>query len=298
MGVFQDSAYSASAQGQLLFPVCNQNTTAHLSALLTRAHTTWRSYQEDIDLTTVNGKLTNVPLPRDLWTVPLTSFAGFFGNGVNAFNGSTQYNYAAKHNPMVFFTDSNGGNNPTPSNPLSQQYAPLQQLFTDLDRNTVASYNWITPNQYNDRHTTLGAGYKGLTGDPAKILQGDDFLRQVIPVIMASKAYQENGAIVIWWDESEQDGIAGDNPDDLNHTIGEIVISKHAHRNVNGVPYASPVFLTHSSDLRNMQEIFHAGPFLGDAANANDLSDLFQPGAIPHSEGREGNNKSDDNDNE
>jgi len=298
LGVFQDSAYSASAQGQLLFPVCNQNTTAHLSALLTRAHTTWRSYQEDIDLTTVNGKLTNVPLPRDLWTVPLTSFAGFFGNGVNAFNGSTQYNYAAKHNPMVFFTDSNGGNNPTPSNPLSQQYAPLQQLFTDLDRNTVASYNWITPNQYNDRHTTLGAGYKGLTGDPAKILQGDDFLRQVIPVIMASKAYQENGAIVIWWDESEQDGIAGDNPDDLNHTIGEIVISKHAHRNVNGVPYASPVFLTHSSDLRTMQEIFHAGPFLGDAANANDLSDLFQPGAIPHSEGREGNNKSDDNDNE
>jgi hypothetical protein len=31
-----------------------------------------------------------------------------------------------------------------------------------------------------------------------------------------------------------------------------------------------------------MQEIFHVTtPFLGDAANSNDLSDLFQPGAIP-----------------
>jgi phosphatidylinositol-3-phosphatase len=265
------------------YPNNNQNTTAHLSTLLTQAHKTWKSYQEDIDLTSVNGHLTNVPLPQDLWTVPLSSFSSLFTGGVNAFNGSAQYNYAAKHNPMVFFTDTNGGNDNTTSNPLSKQYAPLQQLFKDLADNKVSDYNWITPNQYNDQHTTLSAGYKGLTGDPAKILQGDDFLTQIIPVIMDSKAYKENGAIVIWWDESESDGIAGDNPDDLSHTIGEIVISKHAHGNVDGVPYASPVFYTHSSDLRTMEEIFGVRPFLGDAVNATDLSDLFQPGAIPHS---------------
>jgi phosphatidylinositol-3-phosphatase len=235
-----------------------------------------------IDLTTVDGKLANVPLPQNLWTVPLTSFSGVFGGGVNAFNGSNQYNYAAKHNPMVYFTDTNGGNDSIPSNPLTKQYAPLQQLFSDLADNTVADYNWITPNQHNDQHTNLTAGYKGLTGDPAKIRQGDDFLSQIIPAIMQSRAYKENGAIIIWWDESESDGVSGDNADDLNHTIGEIVISKHAHKNVNGVPYASPVFLTHSSDLRTMQEVFHVGPFLGDAANTNDLADLFQPGAIPH----------------
>src|SRR6266550_9147124 len=43
----------------------NQNTSLHLSALLTQAGRTWRSYQEDIDLTTVGGQLINVPLPRD-----------------------------------------------------------------------------------------------------------------------------------------------------------------------------------------------------------------------------------------
>jgi hypothetical protein len=122
-------------------------------------------------------------------------------------------------------------------------------------------------------------GYKGLTGEAAKIKQGDDFLSQIIPVIMASD--KKHGAIVIWFDESELDGVAGDNLDDYNHTIGEIVISSRAHENVDGLPYASPVNFTHSSDLRTMQEIFRVeGPWLGDAANATDLSDLFDRGAI------------------
>ncbi len=222
----------------------NQNTNQHLVAFLTQAGKTWKSYQEDIDLTVDGaGKLTNVPLPQDQWTVPLTSHSGVFDAGTfNAYNGSSQFNYAAKHNPMVFFTDSNGGNDSTPANPLSSHYAPLQQFLTDLQNNTVADYNWITPNQYNDMHSTLTGGYKGLAGDAANIKQGED---------------------------------------DLNHTVGEIVISKRAHENVNGLPYASPIAFTHSSDVRTMQNIFHAGPYIADAANANDLSDLFQQGAVP-----------------
>jgi phosphatidylinositol-3-phosphatase len=260
----------------------NQNTDQHLAAFLTGAGKTWRSYQEDIDLSVNSGgQLTNIPLPEHLRTVPLSSFSGNFAPGFfNAFNGSTQFNYAAKHNPMVFFTDTNGGDDPTNDNPLSSHYAPLQQLFADLRDNNVADYNWITPDQYNDMHTALKGGYKGLTGDAANIKQGDDFLRQIIPAIMASDAYRNHGAIIIWWDESESDDV-GDNPDDLNHSIGEIVISDRAHDNVRGVPYASPVFYTHSSDLRTLQSIFRVGPVLGDAVNANDLSDLFKPGVVP-----------------
>jgi len=259
----------------------NQNTNQHLVAFLTQAGKTWKSYQEDIDLAVdTASKLTNVPLPQDQWTVPLTSHSGVFDAGTfNAYNGSSQFNYAAKHNPMVFFTDSNGGNDSTPANPLSSHYAPLQQFLPDLQNNTVADYNWITPNQYNDMHSTLTGGYKGLAGDAANIKQGDDFLSQIVPVIMASDAYKNHGVIILWWDESERDGVAGDNPDDLNHTVGEIVISERAHENVNGLPYASPIAFTHSSDVRTMQNIFHAGPYLADAAN--DLSDLFKPGSVP-----------------
>ncbi len=259
----------------------NQKTTGHLSSYLTATGKTWKSYQEDIDLIQdETGQRANTPMPKNEWTVPLTSFSGVFTEGVNAFNGSNQYNYAAKHNPMVFFSDTNGGNDATAGNPLRTHYAPLQQLMTDLANNTVADYNWITPNQFNDMHSELNGGYKGLKGDSARIKQGDDFLSRMIPIIMASNAYKDDGAIIIWWDEAESDGQPGDNADDFDHTVCEIVISPHAHKNVNGIPYASPVNLTHSSDLRTMQEIFGAGPLLGDAANTDDLSDLFEPGVV------------------
>src|SRR5207253_1301259 len=158
----------------------------------------WKSYQEDID-TDAAGNV----LPQNQWISPINNRSGTYTTVANPYNGSKQFNYAVKHNPMAFFTDTNGGNDSTPSNPAAQYYAPLQQLQTDLTNNTVAKYNWITPNQFNDQHTALTGGYKGLTGDAANIKQGDDYLAQIVPTIMASQAYQNNGAIVIWNDESE-----------------------------------------------------------------------------------------------
>jgi hypothetical protein len=284
-GIFNDADPFSPQSGT--GAIQNQDNQLHLTRLLDRCGVSWKSYQEDIDLVPDANSFDNIVLPQNQWTSPIKSFSGNFVVGTNEFNGSTQFNYAVKHNPMAFFTDSNGGNDTTPSNPASHNYAPLQQLFTDLANNTVADYNWITPDQFNDQHTALKAGFRGLTGDAANIAQGDNFLKMILPAIMASKAYQDHGAIIIWWDESEQDGVANDNPDDLTHTIGEIVISTDAHPNEGGLPFASDVFLTHSSDLRTMQEIFHVTRplFLGDAVHANDLSSLFEDGVIPHPDG-------------
>jgi hypothetical protein len=280
-GVFNDNDPFAPASGT--GQISNQDNQLHLTRLFDQCGVSWKSYQEDIDLVPNGTSFDNVVLPQDQWTSPIKSHSGIFVNGVNQFNGSKQFNYAVKHNPQTYFTDSNGGNDLTTNNPLRLQYAPLQQFFVDLTSNRLAQYNWISPNQFNDQHTALTGGFKGVTGDAANILQGDSFLQQVIPVIMASKAYRDHGAIIIWWDEAESDGVSGDNPDDLTHTVGEIVISPDAHPNVGGSPFASDVFLTHSSDLRTMQEIFHVTRpfFLGDAIRANDLSSLFADGAIP-----------------
>ncbi|MCU1382734.1 MAG: phosphoesterase [Acidobacteria bacterium] len=257
-----------------------QNTDQHLSAFLTKAHRTWRSYQEDTDV----DLTTNVPLPRSSWTVPLFNLSGVFTNGgLNSYNYSTQYNYAAKHNPMVYFADTNGGCNTTTSNPQRTQYAPLQQLALDLQSGDIADYTWITPNQFNDMHTGLSNGYGGAVGSPNKgdradIAQGDNFLARIVPLIMASDAYKHHGVIVLWWDESE-------GGDSSAYTLPFIVISKDAHENVNGRPFASATGYSHSSTLRTMQEIFavdpSAGyPWLGAAAAADDLSAMFKPGSI------------------
>jgi len=256
-----------------------QATDQHLSAFLTKAGRNWRSYQEDTDV----DRTTNLPLPASAWTVPLFNASGTFAAGLNSYNYSNQLDYAAKHNPMVFFTDTSGGCDRSVANPMRAQYAPLQQLTLDLQNNTVADYNWITPNQFNDMHTTLANGYGGPSGAAAKddrgrIAQGDNFLARIVPLIMASDAYKNHGMIVLWWDESE----GGDTP---NHTLPFIVISQDVQQNENGLPFASTTELSHSSTLRTMQEIFHVDPrtgypWLGGAATADDLSELFRPGVI------------------
>lgn len=268
----------------------NAQSTQNLSGLLQKAGYSWKSYQEDIDLTASStGELINLPVEFSEFTVPLVSQSGLFGPGnyLNAYNNSIQYNYACKHNPEVFFTDTNGGNNNTTSNLLRFNYAPLQQFAFDLQHDNVANYNWITPDQFNEMHSSLTPTFGGLASDESNIRAGDNTLSRLIPMIMASRAYQDGGLIIIWWDETENDGAPGDNQDDFNHTLGEIIISPLARENQNGVPYFNAVDYSHSSDLRTMQEIFHVkakggtSPFLGDAANATDLSDLFKPGVIP-----------------
>ena len=246
----------------------HQGTKDHLASYLNRAGLSWKSYQEDID-TDADGKV----LPRDQWTVPLDKRLGVYSTGV-------PYSYAPKHNPQVYFDDVNGGPGSGEGNPKDPtavaHFAPIQQLQTDLAKNAVARYNWITPNQYNEMHSEPPNGYKGLTGPAATVRQGDDYLAVLIPQIMASEAYRSGGLIIIWVDETE-----GENRDDFSHTLPEIIISPLAHPNVAGKPYTNHINYTHSSDLRTMREIFQVGPWLGDAANTPDLSDLFAPGAIP-----------------
>ena len=178
---------------------------------------------------------------------------------------------------MAFFTDTQ-----------LQNVYPLAQLFDDLNNNSVGRYNWITPDQFNDAHSSLTGGftYNGshYTGDSANIAQGDNFLSLVVPQIMASQAYQNNGVIIIWWDETE-------GGDDASRTLMEAVISPLAKGN----GYSSSVVMSHSSDVKTIEEIFEL-PNVNDpipagetnnfgghnyVATVNDLSDLFVSGTIP-----------------
>jgi hypothetical protein len=222
-------------------------------------------------------------LPKSQWTVPLNPLSGTFTGTSpvpNPYNGSLQFNFAPKHDGQLYFNATNGGNDTSSSNPEVSHYAPLQQLTTDLNGNTLARYNLITPDQFNDMHSALTGGYsyKGTlyTGDQAAVAQGDNFLSIIVPQLMASQAYKNNGAIVIWFDETE-------GGDTSAQTLAEIVISPLAKGNA----YASTLPYTHSSDLKTLEELYGVyapgGGFLGDAntPGTNDLSDLFVPGAIP-----------------
>ncbi len=162
--------------------------------------------------------------------------------------------YAPKHNPMVFFDDVTNSNDQNSSYCIAH-VRPFTELATDLQHNNQARYNFIAPNLCNDMHNACEP-----LNDPVK--QGDTWLEQNLPVILNSQAYKNRGIVFITWDEGE----GGDGP------IGMIVLSHDAK----GGGYSNTIHYTHSSMLRTLEEIFGVSPFLGDAANANDLRDLFK----------------------
>lgn len=239
----------------------NIYTVQHFTAQLNAAGIPWKNYQENVSLS----------------TGPQHSVSGTSTTVINPYYHTGQYNYGAKHDPMVFFTDT-----------AAQNVYELSALFTDLANNTVGRYNWITPNQFDDAHSALSGAFtyagKSWTGDQEAIATGDNFLATVVPQIMASQAYRSNGVIVIWFDETE-------GGDTTNFSLPEIIISPLAKGNA----YASTLEYSHSSDLKTMEEIFG----LGTVSNAipasetnvkgvgynfvssvNDLSDMFAGGAI------------------
>jgi hypothetical protein len=167
------------------------------------------------------------------------------------------YPYAPKHNPFVFFDDVLSGG-------CSAVMRPFTELANDLSNGTLAHYNFITPNLINDMHDAGPPLY-----NPIK--QGDTWLAQNLPMILQSAAYQNNGLILITWDEGEN---SSDGP------IGMIVLSPLAK----GGGYHNAVHYTHSSTLRTLQKIFGVGPLLGGAATSVDLSDLFVINAVPNAD--------------
>lgn len=298
-----------------------------LSELLQNAGISWKTYQEGTNLlnstggnyNTAGGTLTNNVASIGQRTVPLASIsASNVASYTNPYNGSHYMNFAAKHCGTLFFPATNGSTVTTAdtstSNVAVSHYAPLEDLDADLANNTVAAYNVITPDQYNDGHTALPSGitYNGTayTGDLARIAQMDNFCSIIVPKIMNSPVYQAgHAAIVIWTDETEGSPI-----NDYYHTLTEIVISPFCKGNA----YNSTLNYTHSSDIATLQRLFGVTAntptgYLNDAANASnvtvgsavvntgqglqtatgqpffgfgtgtaqDLSDLFVPGTIP-----------------
>jgi phospholipase C len=197
----------------------SQTTKKHLVTFLKTAGISWKAYLEN-----TTGEV-----------CPLSD------------NGE----YAVRHEPFGYFDDVT--NHLKSNSPYCIAHLrPYTELATDLANDTVASYNWITPNLCDDMHDTCGGN---------SIAHGDTWLSQNVPAILNSTAYQNGGALFIVWDEAA----SGDGP------IPMLVLSPFAKGN----GYSNSTHYTHGSMLRTIQEIFSVKPLLRDAKTETDLSDMF-----------------------
>jgi phospholipase C len=136
-------------------------STSHLVDQIERAGLTWRAYEEDMG-----------------------DPCGLVSHG----------EYAAKHDPFVYFDDLNGWNGTSfsPTDRCKAHVVDFSQLAVDLAAGQVPDYAFITPNLQHDMHD-------------GTVAQGDAWLADVLPAIQASPAYTRGGAIFLLWDEGSSE---------------------------------------------------------------------------------------------
>jgi phosphatidylinositol-3-phosphatase len=204
------------------------SSTAHLTRQINDAGKSWTSYQEGL-----NSSTGACPIDSD-------------------------GNYAAKHDPMVFFKDI-VGSTPSKTNALcAAHHKALTALATDLANDTVADYNFITPSLCHDMHSNFCSGFF----DPVK--QGDDWLSQNLPAIV-NYANAHSGAVFLVWDEPE--GSSG--------TIPLIVLGPHVTAN-----HISTFKYSHSSLVKTVELILQL-PLLPKVSHSNSFRPFFESGFYP-----------------
>jgi phosphatidylinositol-3-phosphatase len=143
--------------------------------------------------------------------------------------------YDPGHNPFAFY----GGKCPP-------NVVPLTALSGDLATNTPR-FVWITPDMCHDTHNCA-------------VEVGDDWLRQQVGQITASKAWTDSGVLFITWDED--DGSAD------NRVLTLVLTTGKGHR-------SSQQRYTHYSLLATLEDLLGVGR-LANAARANPMTDLVK----------------------
>ena len=103
-------------------------------------------------------------------------------------NSSTAL-YASDHNPFLYYAS-------TRTVSACQENVPYSQFATDLSMNALPDFMFVVPNQCNDMHSECPAGGNNEPGN------GDTWLKNNLPAVMASTWYQQGGIVIITWDEA------------------------------------------------------------------------------------------------
>jgi hypothetical protein len=210
---------------------------------------TWKGYMQDMALAGGDQKTCVHPEPNQR-------------DGTQS--ASAEHQYAARHNPFVYFHSIIDG----PS--CKANDVDLSQLDGDISQaSTTASYNFITPDLCSDGHDDTcvdpkqKGGYDGING----------FLSEWVPKILNSPGFKDDGLLVVSFDEADDDASAccdekasntpnagGPTPGPGGGKVGAVLISPFIRAGtVDKTPYNHYSFLRTSEDLFGLPHLGYAG---------------------------------------
>ena len=163
------------------------------------------------------------------------------------YTGGDQGDYARKHNVFALLSDV--VNDATQVKNL----VPFTQFATDLRNGTLPSFSNIVPNLCNDAHD-------------CSLSTADRWLSDNIGPLISSATFQQDGLLLITFDESGGDDTNG------GGKVVWVVVSPKAKRG-----YQSATVYKHQSTLRLILQALGVTVFPGAAATAPDMSEFFTP---------------------
>jgi acid phosphatase len=99
------------------------------------------------------------------------------------YSGGDVYPYAKRHNPFAYLTDVVNSQNQL------NNLVPFSEFASDLTNNQLPAYSFIIPNLLNDGHD-------------GSLSQADSWLKTNVVPLIASSTFQNNGLLIILFDES------------------------------------------------------------------------------------------------
>lgn len=179
------------------------------------------------------------------------------------YTGGDVYPYVKHHNPFAYFTDVVNSSNE------KLNVVPFTQFKTDITNNAVPRFSFIVPNMHHNGHDCPD----GMTSctDSQKKAAMDNWLKTNIAPILANPQFQQDGLLVITFDE----GSASDTTHGGGH-LATVVIGPKVKKN-----HKSSTLYQHQNLLRTMLNALGVTSNLpGVSSTAPAMSDFFGASAM------------------
>jgi hypothetical protein len=160
--------------------------------------------------------------------------------------------YLQHHNPFAYFTDVvNSGTE-------RLNLVPFTQLPIDLASGTLPQFSFIAPNELDDAHS-------------GTLAQADAWLKTNIAPILASPGFQQDGLMIILFDES----VSTDTANGGGH-VAMVMIGPKVKPG-----YRSTTFYQHQSIARLIEEALGLPNLYAGAVSAPSMAEFFGSGVTP-----------------
>ncbi|MFM0647930.1 alkaline phosphatase family protein [Paraburkholderia bryophila] len=172
--------------------------------------------------------------------------------------------YATRHNPFMYFHSI------IDSSDCGQNVVNLNKLTTDLQSiSTTANFNLITPSLCDDGHDS-----PCVNGQPGGLTSANTFLQKWVPIITASPAFQQDGLLIINFDESSYATVTQTASSEDLIFSGATCCSQQPGPNL--APFPQTSSLTYKGLTINLTK----QSFGGDQTGAVMISKFIKPGTV------------------